>query len=68
MDLTVDRRAFSVVSRTDSAPDREFWFRQPAAARIRAIAIELQRRIVYGIDRTAARLQRVLEAAEHPRR
>lgn len=65
MDVTVDRRAFSVGSRHDKAPDREYWLRQPPSARLEAI--ELQRRILYGASATA-RLQRVFETAERSRR
>jgi hypothetical protein len=46
--------------------DREFWFNQTPADRIRHV-LEL-RRINYGTDRVSARLQRVLEVIDRPRR
>jgi hypothetical protein len=62
MDLTVDRRAFSVAARTDATPDRDYWLAQPLGARLQAI--EAQRQIIYGPASTATRLQRVLEIAQ----
>ena len=60
MDMTVDRRAFSIAPRRDAAPDLDYWLAHPVSARIDAI--EIQRRIVYG-SRATARLQRVFEVS-----
>jgi hypothetical protein len=65
-DLTVDRRAFSVSARADTAADRDYWLAQPVEARLRAI--EVQRQIIYGPASAATRLQRVLEIAQRARR
>jgi hypothetical protein len=65
-DLTVNRRAFSVGALSDPAPDRDYWLAQPVEERLNAI--EIQRRIIYGIDRATSRLQRIFEVAKRPRR
>jgi hypothetical protein len=58
----VDRTAFSVVSLHDEPDDTVYWLSRTPYERM--LAIEMLRRIVYGYDPTAARLQRVFEVAE----
>jgi hypothetical protein len=65
-DLTVNRRAFSVGALSDPTPDRDYWLARSAEERLNAI--EIQRRIVYGIDRATSGLQRIFEVAKRPRR
>jgi hypothetical protein len=62
MDVTVNRRAFSIASRYDDSSDRQYWLAQAVSDRL--TAIEVQRRILYGSARATARLQRVFETAE----
>jgi hypothetical protein len=58
----VDRTAFSVVSLHDEPDDTAYWLSRTPYERM--LAVEMLRRIVYGYDPTAARLQRVFEVTE----
>jgi len=58
----LDKKLISVSSLNDMEDEREFWFSKDVLERLNAI--ELQRRMVYGIDRTTSRLQRLLETSE----
>ena len=58
----LDKMAISVSSFDDIEAERQFWFSKGVLERLNAI--ELQRRMVYGIDRTTSRLQRFFETAE----
>jgi transposase len=58
----LDKMAISISSFDDIDEERQFWFSKGALERLNAI--ELQRRMVYGIDRTTSRLQRFLETSE----
>ncbi|HQH72385.1 MAG TPA: hypothetical protein PK360_09925 [bacterium] len=58
----LDRSAFSIVPLEESDRDLEYWLNRPAAERV--AAVEWNRRMVYGHDRAASRLQRFLEIAE----
>jgi hypothetical protein len=60
--VSVDRSEFSVVPRSESGHDLAYWLARSAEERL--LAIEVQRLIVYGRPRAAARLQRILEVAE----
>jgi len=58
----LDKMAMSISSFDDIDEERQYWFSKGALERLNGI--ELQRRMVYGIDRTTSRLQRFLETAE----
>ncbi|HBE73523.1 MAG TPA: hypothetical protein DDW31_05485 [candidate division Zixibacteria bacterium] len=62
----IDKTAISVARLRDDGDEKEYWLSRTAAERLNAI--EQQRRMIYGEDRTASRLQRLLEVAELPRR
>ena len=64
--VSVDRREFSVVARDQSGHDLAYWLTRSADERL--LAVEVQRVIVYGRPRAAARLQRVFEVAERSSR
>jgi hypothetical protein len=64
LDAKVDRHALSIGRLTDPSADKEYWRSRSPAERLSAL--ELMRRIVYGYDSTAARLQELLEIARHP--
>jgi hypothetical protein len=64
--VSVDRSEFSVVRRSESGHDLAYWLARSADERL--LAIEVQRLIVYGRPRAAARLQRILEVAERTSR
>ncbi len=56
--LKIDKTAFSTVPLGDESDERVYWCSRSPHERLRHV--EVLRRINYG-DRTAARLQRVLE-------
>jgi len=58
----LNQKMILVSSLNDIDEEREFWFSKGALERINAI--ELQRKMVYGIDRTTPRLQRLFETSE----
>ncbi|MEN0110169.1 MAG: hypothetical protein AAF805_05560, partial [Planctomycetota bacterium] len=58
----LDRTAFRVTTLDDESHDREFWWSKTQAERL--AAMQYLRRINYGSERTAARLQRVLRVVE----
>jgi hypothetical protein len=58
----LDRGAISVGALADDDETKAYWFALPPAERFNAI--ELNRRMVYGEDRVAQRLQRFLEIVE----
>lgn len=58
----LDKTEISVASFDDIEAERQFWFSKSVVERVNAI--EFQRRMVYGINRTTSRLQRFLETAE----
>jgi hypothetical protein len=60
--MQVDRSAFSVVSLFDESDEVEFWLSKTPEERWQGI--ELMRRVIYGYEPAAARLQRVLIVAE----
>jgi len=64
--LSVDRGEFSVVPRELSGHNLAYWLTRSPAERL--LAVEVQRLIVYGRPRAAARLQRVFEVAERASR
>ena len=58
----LDKSRLRVTTLDDIAEERWYWLSRSAAERLNAI--ELNRRMVYGSDRTTPRLQRLLETAE----
>jgi hypothetical protein len=61
-DYRVDRSVFTVASLTDASDERAYWHAQTPAERLRAL--ELMRQVMYGVDSSTGRLQRVLEVAQ----
>ena len=57
--MAVDRTTFSLAGMTDSSADREYWLSRSPEERLRFV--EVLRRINYGTDPSAERLQRILE-------
>ena len=62
----VDRAAWSVVSLDAGDSELEYWLSRTPQDRLKAL--EQVRQTVYGYALATARLQRVLEIAERPRR
>jgi hypothetical protein len=62
----VDRAALSFGHLSEPADDKAYWLSMSHQARMEAI--ELSRQTVYGYDPASARLQRLLEIAQRPRR
>jgi hypothetical protein len=58
----LDKSVVTVAPLARSDDDREYWLKRPPAERMNAI--EINRRLVYGEDRTTSRLQRFLEVDE----
>lgn len=61
-EIRMDKTAFSVVSLTDEADEKEYWQTQTPQERL--ATVELLRQLNYGYDPATARLQRVLTIAE----
>jgi hypothetical protein len=62
----LDKRVLAVAALSDTEQDKKYWLACTAEQRMNAI--ELNRVMVYGRNRTSARLQRFLEVAELARR
>ena len=58
----LDKSRLTVSSLDDALEEKMYWWSKTAAERLNAI--ELNRRMVYGSDRTTPRLQRLFETAE----
>jgi hypothetical protein len=58
----LDRSAFSVGFLGDESDEKEYWLSKTPQERLQAV--ELMRRMSYGLARATARLQRVLEISE----
>jgi hypothetical protein len=58
----LDKTAIDIVSLRAPDDSVPYWLERSPAERLNAI--EVNRRMVYGIDRTASRLQRFLEVVE----
>jgi len=58
----LDRNAITVTALNDIEEEKKFWLSKTPLERLEAV--ELNRRLVYGKDRTASRLQRVLETSQ----
>lgn len=62
----VDRSVVTVADLHDESDEKAFWLGKTPLERLEAL--EMLREIAYGYDPLTARLQRVLEVAELPRR
>lgn len=62
----LNKKIIKVTSLKDIEEEKRYWLSKGPLERIEAI--ELNRRMVYGKDRVASRLQRFLEIAEFPQR
>ena len=58
----LDKRVVKVTSLDEIEEERKYWLSKSPSERIEAI--EINRRMIYGQDRVASRLQRLLEIAE----
>ena len=58
----LDKNVISITSLNDIEEEKKFWLSKGSKERIEAI--ELNRRMVYGRNRIASRLQRFLETSE----
>jgi hypothetical protein len=58
----LDKRILKVTALTDMNDEKDYWLSRTPEERLNAV--ELNRRMVYGKDRTAARLQRFLEVVD----
>jgi len=62
----LDKTQLTACSLDDFTEEKQYWLSRGKADRLNAI--EINRRMVYGTDRTTSRLQRFLETAELTRR
>jgi len=62
----LDKTRLTVSSLDEFTDEKQYWLSRGKADRLNAI--EINRRMVYGTDRTTSRLQRFLETAELTRR
>jgi len=62
----LDKTRLTVSSLDEFTEEKQYWLSRGKADRLNAI--EINRRMVYGTDRTTSRLQRFLETAELTRR
>ncbi|MCX5844064.1 MAG: hypothetical protein NT022_10005 [Deltaproteobacteria bacterium] len=62
----LDKTQLTVSSLDEFMDEKQYWLTRGKADRLNAI--EINRRMVYGTDRTTSRLQRFLEIAELTRR
>jgi hypothetical protein len=58
----LDKTRLTISSLDEFTEEKQYWLSRGKADRLNAI--EINRRMIYGTDRTAARLQRILETAE----
>jgi hypothetical protein len=58
----LNKQVITITSLNDIEEEKQYWLSRGSKERIEAI--ELNRRMVYGKDRVASRLQRFLETAE----
>ena len=58
----INKKALIVTSLNDTAEEKNYWLKQTGIQRLNAV--ELNRKMVYGKDRVASRLQRFLEVIE----
>ncbi len=58
----LDKTRLTISSLDEFTEEKHYWMSRGKAERLNAI--EIHRRMVYGIDRTTSKLQRFLEIAE----
>jgi hypothetical protein len=58
----LDKNALSTAKLTDSSDEKAYWLSKTPIERL--IALEINRRMVYGYDKATSRLQRFLEVAK----
>ena len=58
----LDKTRLTISSLDEFIEEKKYWLSRSKADRLNAI--EINRRMIYGTDRTASRLQRILETAE----
>jgi len=58
----LDKKQLTVSSLDEFTEEKQYWLSRGKADRLNAI--EINRRMVYGTDRTTSRLQRFFETAE----
>jgi len=58
----LDKSALTVIPLAEIDEEKQYWLKRTPAERLNAI--EINRRLVYGTDKTSSRLQRFLEVAE----
>jgi hypothetical protein len=58
----LDKTRLTIATLDEFTEEKQYWLSQGKADRLNAI--EINRRMIYGTDRTASRLQRILETAE----
>jgi len=58
----IDKKILIVTDLLDNTEEKRYWLSQTPSARLNAV--ECNRRMIYGINRTSSRLQRFLEVAE----
>jgi len=59
---SLDKRVVKITSLDDIEEEKKYWISRTPVERIEAI--EINRRMIYGEDRVASRLQRFFEIAE----
>lgn len=64
--LTVDRTAFTVSDLKEPTPEKAYWLSRTTEERLQAL--EVMRQVLYPDAGPTARLQRILEVVERPRR
>jgi hypothetical protein len=62
----MDKTVFSATSLSNESDESAYWRDQSPVARLHAL--ELMRRVMYGYDPAAARLQRILAVVTRPPR
>ena len=58
----INKKVLIVTSLGDDSEEKQYWLSRPLSDRFNAI--ECNRRMIYGIDRTSSGLQRIFEIAE----
>ena len=61
---SLNKKIMKITSLDDIEEERKYWISRSPLERIEAI--EINRRMIYGKDRIASRLQRFLETSERP--
>lgn len=64
--IKIDKTSLFVSGLHEHSDDRSYWHSKKLYERLQAV--EMMRQINYGYDQSTARLQRVFEVAQRPRR